>query len=56
MDNIYFKAEDLYLVRPSILTYKAKEYKKLEQRIEDMDRAIKLNDEYFSIFNDNKRD
>ena len=36
MDKVYFKAEDLYLVRPSVLTYNADNYKKLEQRIEDI--------------------
>ena len=54
MDNIYFKTKNLYLVRPSVLTYNALRYKKLEQRIEDMDIAIKANDKYISIFNKNE--
>ena len=51
MDNIYFKATNLYLVKPSVLTYNADRYFKLEQRIENYDIAIKEDYRYFSIFN-----
>lgn len=54
MDKIYFKAENLYLVRPSVLTYNADNYKKLEQRIEDIDIALKVDNKYISVFNDNE--
>lgn len=54
MDKVYFKAEDLYLVRPSVLTYNADNYKKLEQRIEDIDIALKADNKYLSVFNGNE--
>ena len=53
MDKI-FKTENLYLVRPSVLTYNAERYKKLEQRIEDTDITLKVQDKYMSVFNDNE--
>ena len=53
MDKI-FKTENLYLVRPSVLTYNAERYKKLEQRIEDTDITLKVQNKYMSVFNDNE--
>ena len=50
MKNIYFKATDLYLVKPTVITYSADNYIKLEQRISDIDIAIKSDNRYFSIF------
>lgn len=50
MDRIYFKAADLYFVKPSVMTYNADNYAKLEQRTENYDIAIKQENCYLSIF------
>ena len=50
MNNVYFKATDLYLVKPSVITYQTNNFIKLEQRQEDIDIAIKEDNRYFSIF------
>lgn len=50
MSNIYLKGIDLYLVKPSVVTYNTENYTKLEQRREDVDIAIKQENRYFSIF------
>ena len=51
MDNLYFSAVNLYLVKPSVLTYTTDNYLKFEQRPEDMDIAFRQDNRYFSITN-----